>query len=127
VPAPYTSQVLGDVLVQCLFDWGLERKISTLTLDNCSTNDVMIEHILGKLPRRHLILGGSLIHMRCCAHILNLIEKNGLSMISSAIEKVRESVNFWTATPKREEKFKETCVHLNICYNKKLLLDCKIR
>jgi len=65
--------------------------------------------------------------MRCCVHILNLIVKDGLSVIFSAIEKVRESVNFWTTTPKREEKFKETCVHLNICYNKRLVLDCKTR
>ncbi|KAF1878085.1 hypothetical protein Lal_00022743 [Lupinus albus] len=65
--------------------------------------------------------------MRCCAHILNLVVKYGLSIISSAIERVRDNVSFWTATPKREEKFEETCERLNIQYDKKLELDCKTK
>ena len=127
MPAPHTADALSDVLVECLMDWNLDRKISTLTVDNCSTNDVMVDHILSKMSPRKFILGGKLFHMRCCAHILNLIVKDGLLLISNAIEKVRESVHYWTATPKREEKFKETCEQLNISYSKNLVLDCKTR
>jgi hypothetical protein len=75
VPAPHTSKTLADTLVQCLMDWNLETKLSTLTVDNCSTNDAMIERILKKITPRSLILGGQLFHMRCAAHILNLIVK----------------------------------------------------
>lgn len=46
VPAPHTSKVLADTLVQCLMDWNLDIKLFTLTVDNCSTNDVMIDRIL---------------------------------------------------------------------------------
>ncbi|WOL04646.1 zinc finger BED domain-containing protein RICESLEEPER 2-like [Canna indica] len=95
-------------------DWNIDRKLSTLTLDNCSTNDVMIEKILDKISPRSFILTDKFFHMRCCAHILNLIVKDGLSIISYAIEKVRERVHYWTATPKREEKFMETCGQLNM-------------
>jgi len=112
VPAPHTSQVLAEVLVQCLMDWNLDRKVSTMNVDNCTTNDAMIECILDKISPRSLILGGQLFHMRCCAHILNLIMKDSLSVIGNAIEKVRESANYWTTTPKREEKFIETCAKL---------------
>ncbi|WOL13352.1 zinc finger BED domain-containing protein RICESLEEPER 2-like [Canna indica] len=87
----------------------------------------MIERILDKISPRSFILSGKFFHMRCCAHILNLIVNDGLSIISDAIEKVRESVHYWTATPKREEKFMETCGQLNISYDKKLILDCKTR
>ncbi|XP_072078898.1 zinc finger BED domain-containing protein RICESLEEPER 2-like [Arachis hypogaea] len=127
VPAPHTAEVLSEVLVDCLMDWNLDRKVSTLTVDNCSTNDVMIENILTKMSHRNFILGGKLFHMRCCAHILNLIVKDGLQLISHAIERVRDSVHYWTATPKREEKFKETCAQLKIPYTKNLCLDCKTR
>lgn len=127
MPAPHTSKTLGDVLVECLMEWNLDRKLSTLTVDNCSTNDAMIERVLAKISRTSFILGGQLFHMRCCAHILNLIVKDGLSMISSAIENIRESVSFWTATPKREELFMEISNQLDIPYNKKLILDCKTR
>ncbi|KAF1895890.1 hypothetical protein Lal_00033953 [Lupinus albus] len=127
VPSPHTSEVLSDCLYECLLDWNLYRKLSTLTVDNCTTNDRMIECMLSKISPRSFILGGQMFHMRCCAHILNLVVKDGLSIISSAVERVRDSVSFWTATPKREEKFKETCEQLNIQYDKKLELDCKTR
>jgi hypothetical protein len=127
VPAPHTSKTLADTLVQCLMDWNLDTKLSTLTVDNCSTNDAMIERILKKITPRSLILGGQLFHMRCAAHILNLIVKDGLSIISGAIENIRQSVVYWTATPKREEKFIETCGQVNISYDKKLVQDCRTR
>lgn len=127
MPAPHTAKVLADVLVGCLMDWNLDRKLSTLTVDNCSTNDAMIKEIFDKIPLSSLILRGQFFHMRCCAHILNLIVKDGLLIISKTIENVRESVDFWRATPKREEKFIETCGQLSISYNKKLISDCKTR
>jgi len=123
VPVPHTSQVLAELLVECLMDWNLDRKVSTLTVDNCTTNGAMIDRILDKLSSRSLILGGQLFHMRCCAHILNLIVKDGLSIIANVIEKVRDNANFWTATPKREEKFIETGAQLNIQFKRKLVVD----
>ncbi|XP_025678841.1 zinc finger BED domain-containing protein RICESLEEPER 2-like [Arachis hypogaea] len=62
-----------------------------------------------------------------CLMDWNLDRKDGLQLISHAIERVRDSVHYWTATPKREEKFKETCAQLKIPYTKNLCLDCKTR
>ena len=45
--------------------------------------------------------------MRCAAHVLNLIIQDGLDVIGSCIEKVQESVGFWTASTKRRQKFEE--------------------
>jgi len=42
VPAALTSQVLAEVFVQCLMDWNLDRKVSTLTVDIYSSNDYMM-------------------------------------------------------------------------------------
>ncbi|KAG6489546.1 hypothetical protein ZIOFF_050820 [Zingiber officinale] len=120
-------QVLANALVDCLLDWNLDRKLSTLTVDNCTTNDAMIELILDKLPPSSLILEGKLFHMRCCAHILNLVVRDGLELISDSIETIRYSVAFWTATPKRDEKFIETARQLKVPSTKKLELDCKTR
>ncbi|XP_016172809.1 zinc finger BED domain-containing protein RICESLEEPER 2-like [Arachis ipaensis] len=60
-----------------------------------------------------------------CLMDWNLDRKDGLQLISHAIEKVRDSVHYWTVTPKREENFKETCAQLKIPYTKNLCLDCK--
>ena len=76
---------------------------------------------------RALPLGGKFFHMRCCAHILNLIVKDGLEIIDGSIEKIRDSVAYWRATPKREEIFEQACDSLSVPYSKKLKLDCKTR
>ncbi|KAJ9557176.1 hypothetical protein OSB04_011790 [Centaurea solstitialis] len=127
VPCPHTAENLTEVLYESLCDWNIDRKISTITVDNYTTNDAMIHLLLDKLSVDSLILGGELFHMRCCAHILNLIVQDGLSVIGDEIERVRDSVAFWTGTPKRVEKFEEAACHLAIDCSKKLAFNCKTR
>ncbi|XP_059663425.1 zinc finger BED domain-containing protein RICESLEEPER 3-like [Cornus florida] len=109
VPSPHTSEILCDALMNCFLDWNLDRKISTITVDNCTTNDALIQGLSNKLSIRSksLLLDGKIFHMRCAAHILNLIVKDGLDIIGGAIGKIRDSVHFWTASQAREEKFVE--------------------
>ena len=108
-------------------DWNIDSKLSTITLDNCSTNDAMIDKIKAKLKPETLLRDGALLHMRCCAYILNLIVKEGLEVVKDGIEMIRDSVAFWTATPKRKERFEETCKQLKIPCTKNLVLDCPTR
>jgi hypothetical protein len=74
-----------------------------------------------------MMLGGKFFHMRCSAHILNLIVRDGLEVIKSSVEKIRYSVQFWTASAKREEKFEEAAKQLRVAETKKLELDCLTR
>ncbi|KAL0316336.1 UNVERIFIED_CONTAM: putative AC transposase [Sesamum radiatum] len=127
VPAPHTAEVLADTLVESLMDWNIDRKVSTITVDNCTTNDAMINHLLQKLPTKDMLLDGKVLHMRCCAHILNLIVKDGLDTIGSSIERIRDSVIYWTVSPSRVEKFEETARQVPVNCTKKLCLDCKTR
>lgn len=108
-------------------DWNIDRKISCITVDNCTTNDAMVGLLEEKLDCTSLMLGGDLFHMRCCAHILNLIVRDGLDVIKVGIEEIRDSVAYWTTSPKREEKFEETSRQLNVSCTKKLGLDCTTR
>ena len=41
-----------------------------------------------------LICGGEYFHVRCCAHILNLIVKEGLAVADGAVKKIQESVRY---------------------------------
>ncbi|XP_076922015.1 zinc finger BED domain-containing protein RICESLEEPER 2-like [Bidens hawaiensis] len=125
VPCHPTAEVHANVLYESMCDWNIDRKVSTVAVDNCSTNDLLINLLLDKLSMGDLILEGQLFHMCCCAHILNLIVQDGLSVISNGIEKIRDSVGFWTATPKRLEKFEEAARHLAIPSTKRFSLDCK--
>ncbi|XP_030943500.1 zinc finger BED domain-containing protein RICESLEEPER 1-like [Quercus lobata] len=111
VPSPYTKDVLAEVLVDCFLEWNIDRKLSTITVDNCSTNDAMIRLFLNKLDTNSLMLGGFMLHMRYAAHILNLIVQDGLPLISDGIERIRDSVIYWTGSPKRRQKFEENAVN----------------
>ncbi|KAH9686208.1 BED-type domain-containing protein [Citrus sinensis] len=128
VPSPHTAEALFNELAKCLLDWNVDRRLSTIIIDNCSTNDAMILLLLAKFPPGSFLLNGKLLHVRCCAHILNLIVKDGLDAIGDGIEKVRNSVNYWTSSPKRIELFEDTANRqLKLNCSKSLVLDCKTR
>ncbi|KAF0902827.1 hypothetical protein E2562_019142 [Oryza meyeriana var. granulata] len=42
VPSPHTADVISEKLYDALVEWNLDEKISTVTLDNCTTNDAAI-------------------------------------------------------------------------------------
>uniref|UniRef100_A0A2N9E8Y2 BED-type domain-containing protein n=1 Tax=Fagus sylvatica TaxID=28930 RepID=A0A2N9E8Y2_FAGSY len=53
VPSPHTKEVLSTVLLECLLEWNVDRKLSTVTVDNCTTNDAMMRILLEKLEWNH--------------------------------------------------------------------------
>jgi hypothetical protein len=87
----------------------------------------MIKKIKDKLPLECLIRDESLLHMCCCAHILNLIIQEGLRVLKDEVEKIRNNITFWSATRKRNEKFEDTTRQLRIGCTRKLALDCSTR
>ena len=95
MPCPHTAETICEALHECVMDWNLDRRLSVLTVDNCSTNDKVIEFMLEKLNKNDSWLNGQLYHMRCYAHILNLIVKYGLAVIGDEIERIRDSVAYW--------------------------------
>ncbi|KAH9698081.1 BED-type domain-containing protein [Citrus sinensis] len=127
VPSPHTAEALSNELVQCLLDWNVDRKLSLMTLDNCTTNDAMVEKLLLRLDPGTLISNGKFFHMRCTTHILNLVVRDGLKVIENGVGKIRKSVSYWAQTPKRFETFKLAARQLKIICKKKLKLDYPTR
>ncbi|KAH7865867.1 hypothetical protein Vadar_012410 [Vaccinium darrowii] len=117
VPCPHTVEVMCEVLMETFLEWNIDRKLSTLTVDNCTSNDAMISLLLEKFDGEHMWVKG-FFHVRCAARIINLIVKDGLDVVKSSIEKVRDSVAYWTATPKRKEQFEEAARQLGIKYDR---------
>lgn len=127
VPCPHTAVAITDVLYDYLQSWDIDCRISAMTLDNCTTNDSLVDKMTTKIGVCNLLLEGKMLHMRCCAHILNLIVKDGMDVIGDQIVAIRDSVAYWLATPKRYEKFEKAAQHEKVELTKKLCLDCKTR
>ena len=56
VPPPHTKEILSDVLLDFLLDWNMDRKISIIIVDNCSSNDGMIDILREKLSLNNSLL-----------------------------------------------------------------------
>ena len=67
-----------------------------------------------------------MLHMRCAAHILNLIIQDGLSFINDGIERIRDSVIYRIGSPKKRQNFEENAQQLRVQCTKELVLDYKI-
>ncbi|XP_031095251.1 zinc finger BED domain-containing protein RICESLEEPER 2-like [Ipomoea triloba] len=127
---PVTShkgQYIAKALENCLLEWGL-RNVFTVTVDNASSNDTA----LGFLKRKLLSWGSSTVkckylHMRCIAHILNLVVQDGLKECDTAVKKVREVVRYVRNSPARLKKFRDLSDLIGIEQKSSLCLDVPTR
>ena len=67
------------------------------------------------------------MHMRCCAHILNLIVGEDLKEIDASVAKVREAVRYVKSLPNRNQTFRSFMERLSIEPKSLLCLDVPIR
>ncbi|KAL0655624.1 hypothetical protein Bca4012_076208 [Brassica carinata] len=95
IKPPHTGEVIARTVYDCLKGWGLEKKVFTITLDNAKANDSMLNILKHRLLSSNgssngLLCNGKFMHVRCSAHILNLIVKAGLELATNLIENIRE-------------------------------------
>lgn len=69
--------------------------MSIIMIDNASSNDVAVTFFKKKLKiMGGLVMDGKYFHVRCCAHILNLVINNGLRDVHNSIPTIRNVVRF---------------------------------
>ncbi|KAG8369761.1 hypothetical protein BUALT_Bualt14G0047300 [Buddleja alternifolia] len=125
VPPPHRGVDIANVIWRCLEDWSIEGKIHTVSVDNASANDSAIENLKVFIrSKKKLLCERSLFHVRCCAHILNLVAQDGLSEIKNVIECVHDSVDYIRRLDSRLKIFTEIVKQLNL-REMKLIEDCK--
>ncbi|KAG6681395.1 hypothetical protein I3842_13G090600 [Carya illinoinensis] len=118
----YEGVTIGRVIESCLLDFGIDN-IFTITVDSTTSNDTAIDYIRRRTKYKvGTILDNEFIHMRCCAHSLNLIMTEGVKDVNESIVKVRNAVAYVKSTPSRFDKFK-SCVEMQKIQSKGLCLD----
>ncbi|KAH9734335.1 zinc finger BED domain-containing protein DAYSLEEPER [Citrus sinensis] len=111
MPSPHIRLCLFEKLLSLWTEWGVEKKVFSITLDNASANEACVTMLKSQLKNRKALLSnGDYLHMCCCAYIINLIVQDGLKAIKGELYKIHESVKYVKASQGRKQKFLE-CVN----------------
>ena len=107
-----------------LFDWEETTKLSTIAIENSSSVLMLSGILINKLSSTSLLLSGKLLHTECFARVVSLMVQDAFTVIRNVIEKIRDSILFWAATPQGEGEFKEASRELGVSIgDSKLALD----
>ncbi|XP_059629599.1 zinc finger BED domain-containing protein RICESLEEPER 2-like [Cornus florida] len=114
MPSPHNGVALTEKIYTLLVEWGIKKKLFSITLDNASSNCSFIELLKSQLNLNDALLsGGEFFHIRYCTHILNLIVQEGLKEVDESIIKIHESVKYVKGSQMRKQKFFECVPHLS--------------
>lgn len=122
----HKGETIGKLVYACLVKWGIE-KVFTVTVDNASSNDGAIKFLKKKLKGPDAILDCAYLHLRCCAHVINLVVKDGLEDQRDSIIRIRKAVRYVRSSPSRLIKFEDCVEKEKIKCDKKVSLDVETR
>lgn len=108
----HKGEDIGKALDKCLLEWGIEN-VCTITVDNASSNDGAIGYMRSSLSNRGATFAkGRHLHMRCVAHIMNLVVQDGLKTMAPSISRIRSAIKYVRSSPARMNNFKK-CVQIS--------------
>ncbi|GJV51095.1 zinc finger BED domain-containing protein RICESLEEPER 2-like protein [Tanacetum coccineum] len=122
---------------QRVSDEDTSSSFPVLATDNASANDAAMKILVAHYRRLGNLFcdakfcdgkfaNGKFFHVRCCAHILNLMVQDWLSVIKDIVSKVHASVSYINACDARLKVFSQVVQQLHLP-DRKLILDCKTR
>jgi hypothetical protein len=130
LPSPHTGLAISERISQTLLEYNSFEKCTFVTLDNASANDLAIRQLKNLINERRpggLDADGSYFHLRCAAHVINLVVKDGLQCILSSITKLRSSVKYVRGTPARKHLFEDAVRSCGITSDKHPAADVATR
>ncbi|XP_073029214.1 zinc finger BED domain-containing protein RICESLEEPER 1-like [Primulina eburnea] len=106
---PFQAEdLLSEVIMANLRNWDIDRKLFSLTVDNCSTYDRIVYRIRDQLSQRKLLAcEGQLFDVRCAANTVKLLVQDVLGTSREISDKVREAIRFVQNSQATREKFEE--------------------
>jgi hypothetical protein len=119
---PHNSFAVQDGIMACLTEWDLVDRVFTVTLDNASVNNRAIRDLRAALGAQ-MFFKGEHIHVRCAAHVLNIMVQAGLQVIPNAVGRVRDIIKVVTSTPSRMQTFNSIVQALGLKGKSGLILD----
>ncbi|XP_028782724.1 zinc finger BED domain-containing protein RICESLEEPER 1-like [Neltuma alba] len=100
----HEGDTIGSTIKKCLLKWGIKKPF-TLTVDDASSD--VITHLKGYLKDwKGLMCDGDYLHVRCYAHILNMVVTDGLRDLSDSISAIRNAIRYVRLSSEGLETFK---------------------
>lgn len=119
-----TEDLLSEVIMSCLMDWDIDRKLFSMTFDSSSTNDNIVFRIRDRLSQnRFLYCNGQFFDVRCAANVINLMVQDALEALCEVTHKIRESIQFFKSTEAMQAKFNEVAQEVGVQSKRPLCLD----
>ncbi|KAF8114947.1 hypothetical protein N665_0031s0037 [Sinapis alba] len=103
----HKDQIISNVILECLADWSLER-LFCIKVDNATANTFAIKRFhegFSSISHDAFVLDENFLHMRCAAHIINLIVKEGLSDLSENVLAIKNVVQYVRSSTTRLNAF----------------------
>ncbi|KAK6132583.1 hypothetical protein DH2020_033685 [Rehmannia glutinosa] len=120
----HTDDILSEAIIKSLTDWAIDRKLFSMTFDDCSAYEIMVFKIKDWLSQnRPLLKNGELFDVRCVTHLLKSIVQEVMEACRDVTHKVRESVRHVKSTQALLGKFNEFAQQVGISSGRRLVLD----
>jgi hypothetical protein len=126
--SPHNAPSMFNALLKGIHEWNIEDKLFGITLDNATVNNSMMVLLRTYLLMKKMLpCEGNIFHIRCGAHVINLVVQDGFKKISSIVHNIRESVKYIKSSQARKEKFEEVVVQVGVPLGKQPTLDVSTR
>lgn len=123
-----TEDMHSDVIMTCLMDWDIDRKLFSMTFDSCSANDNIVCRIRDRLSQnRFLYCNGQFFDVRCVANVINLMVQDALEALCDVTKKIRESIRCVKSRQAMQAKFNQVAEEVKLESQKSLCLDNSLR
>ena len=103
LPGRHTAKIIKDKFVECLSDFGLEKRIMAITLDNASSNNKFIELLAADKE----IGWDKYYHVQCFAHVLNISVQAAVQhpQVEKVLDKLRYLARWINKSAIRSNQF----------------------
>ncbi|GFP78689.1 zinc finger bed domain-containing protein ricesleeper 1 [Phtheirospermum japonicum] len=123
----HTDDVLSEAIIKSLTDWTIDRKLFSMTFDDCPAYEIMVFKIKDWLSEdRPLLKSGELFDVRCVTHLLKSIVQEVFETCRDLMGKIRESIRHVKSTQQILGKFNEFAQQAGIG-GRRLVLDCPMQ
>ncbi|XP_030466807.1 zinc finger BED domain-containing protein RICESLEEPER 1-like [Syzygium oleosum] len=123
VDSSHTDDMQADVIMTCLMDWDIDRKLFSMTFDG-SSSDFFVLRIRDRLSQNRFLYGnGQLFEVRCVATVLNWMVQDTLEALGEVIYKIRESIRYIKSSQAMLDTFNKLAQQESIETEKCLSLD----